>query len=125
MDSSFQASPLLIGYLRPYRDRIDRGEEAMHARVSFYEVASGGDVAAAVKGFEDAMEPVRQMEGNQGVALLVDRNSGKAITITYWDSEDHLQSSAEQANKLRQEASDTGGLTIQGVESYEVALESR
>lgn len=97
----------------------------MHARVSFYEVASGGDAAAAVKGFEDAMEPVRQMEGNQGAALLVDRNSGKAITITYWDTEDHLQSSAEQANKLRQEASDTGGLTIRGVESYEVALESR
>lgn len=97
----------------------------MHARVSFYEVASGGDAAAAVKGFEDAMEPVRQMEGNQGVELLVDRNSGKAITITYWDTEDHLQSSAEQANKLRQEASDTGGLTIRGVESYEVALESR
>ena len=27
----------------------------MHARVSFYEVASGGDTAAGVKGFEDAM----------------------------------------------------------------------
>jgi heme-degrading monooxygenase HmoA len=96
----------------------------MHARVSFYEVASGGDAAAAVKGFEDAMDPVRQMEGNRGVELLVDRDSGKAITITYWDTEEHLRSSAEQANKLRQEASDSGGLSIRGVESYEVALES-
>jgi heme-degrading monooxygenase HmoA len=96
----------------------------MHARVSFYEVASGGDAAAAVKGFEDAMDPVRQMEGNRGVELLVDRNSGKAITITYWETEEHLRSSAERANKLRQEASDTGGLSIKGVESYEVALES-
>ena len=97
----------------------------MHARVSFYEVASGGDAAAAVKGFEDAMQPLLQMEGNQGVELLVDQDSGKAITITYWDTEEHLQSSAEQANKLRQEASDTAGLTIQGVESYEVVLERR
>ena len=96
----------------------------MHARVSFYEVASGGDAAAAVKGFEDAMDPVRQLEGNRGVELLVDRDSGKAITITYWDTEEHLRSSAEQANKLRQEASDSGGLSIRGVESYEVALES-
>jgi hypothetical protein len=55
----------------------------MHARVSFYEVASGGDAAAAVKGFEDAMAPLQQMEGNRGVELLVDRDNGKAITITY------------------------------------------
>jgi heme-degrading monooxygenase HmoA len=96
----------------------------MHARVSFYAVASGGDAATAVKGFEDAMDPVLQMEGNQGATLLVDRDSGKAITITYWDTEEHLRSSAEQANKLRQEAADTGGLSIRGVESYEVAMEA-
>jgi heme-degrading monooxygenase HmoA len=96
----------------------------MHARVSFYEVASGGDAAVAVKGFEDAMAPLQQMKGHQGATLLVDRDNGKAITITYWDTEENLRSSAEQANKLRQEASDTGGLSIKGVESYEVALES-
>jgi heme-degrading monooxygenase HmoA len=96
----------------------------MHARVSFYEVASGGDAAAAVKGFEDAMAPLQQMKGHQGATLLVDRDNGKAITITYWDTEENLRSSAEQANKLRQEASETGGLSIKGVESYEVALES-
>jgi heme-degrading monooxygenase HmoA len=97
----------------------------MHARVSFYEVASGGDVAAAVKGFEDAMEPLRQMEGNEGATLLVASDSGKAITITYWDTEEHLRSSAERANKLRQETADTGGLSIEGVQSYEVAMDSR
>jgi heme-degrading monooxygenase HmoA len=96
----------------------------MHARVSFYEVASGGDAAAAVKGFEDAMAPLQQMEGHRGATLLVDGENGKAITITYWETEEHLRSSAERANKLRQEASDTGGLSIQGVESYEVALEA-
>ena len=96
----------------------------MHARVSFYEVASGGDAAAAVKVFEDTMAPLQQMKGHQGATLLVDRDNGRAITITYWDTEENLRSSAEQANKLRQEASDTGGLSITGVESYEVALES-
>jgi heme-degrading monooxygenase HmoA len=96
----------------------------MHARVSFYEVASGGDTAAGVKGFEDAMQPLLQMEGNRGVELLVDQDSGKAITITYWETEEDLRSSAEQANKLRKEASDTGGLSIRGVENYEVALEA-
>ena len=96
----------------------------MHARVSFYELAAGGDADAAVKGFEDALDPLRQMEGNQGAELLVDRDSGKAITITYWDTEEHLRSSGEQATKLRQQVADTGGLSIMGIENYEVALEA-
>jgi heme-degrading monooxygenase HmoA len=96
----------------------------MHARVSFYEGASGEDAGAAVKSFEDVLDPLRQMEGNQGATLLVDRDSGKAITITYWDTEEHLQSSVEQANQLRQRAAGTAGLSIQGVEHYEVALEA-
>ena len=93
--------------------------------MSLYEVAPGGDVDAAVEGFEDAMEPLRGLEGHQGATLLVSRDSGKAITITYWDSEEHLRSSVEQANKLRQEAAEAGGLSIQSVDHYEVALETR
>ena len=96
----------------------------MHARVSFYELGSGGDIDAAVKGFEGAVDPVRQMEGNLGATFLVDRGSGKAISITYWDSEEHLQSSVESASKLRQQVADDAGISIQGVENYEVALES-
>ena len=64
------------------------------------------------------------MEGNRGVELLVDQDSGKAITITYWETEEDLRTSAEQANKLHKEASDTGGLSIRGLENYEVALEA-
>jgi heme-degrading monooxygenase HmoA len=96
----------------------------MHARVSMYEIAPGGDADAAVKSFEGAVEPVRQMEGNQGATFLVDRGSGKAISITYWDSEEHLQSSVEKANKIRQETADAGGLSILSVDHYEVALET-
>jgi heme-degrading monooxygenase HmoA len=97
----------------------------MHARVSFYEGTPGGDVDTAVKGFEDALEPLQQMKGHRAATLLVDRGSGKAITITYWDTEEDLESSAEQANRLRKEVADTGGLSVRAVENYEVALDSR
>jgi heme-degrading monooxygenase HmoA len=97
----------------------------MNARVSLYEVPPGGDVDAAVKGFEDAMEPLRSLEGHQGATLLVSRDSGMAITITYWDTEENLRSSVEQANKLRQGAAEAGGLSIQSVDHYEVALDTR
>lgn len=92
----------------------------MHARVSFYQLAEGGDAEAAVKGFDDSIETVQQMEGNQGLMLLLDRDSGKAISITLWDDEKSLQSTSEQANAVRKQAADTGGLSIEGVESYEV-----
>jgi heme-degrading monooxygenase HmoA len=105
-------------------DRIDRGEETMHARVSMYEIAPGGDADAAVKAFEGAVDPVLQMEGNQGATFLVDRDNGKAVSITYWDSEEHLQSSVDQANKVRQEAAEAAGLSILSVDHYEVALEA-
>jgi heme-degrading monooxygenase HmoA len=97
----------------------------MHARVSFYEGASGEGADAALKSFQDILDSVDEMEGNQGATLLVDRDSGKVITITYWDTEEHLQSSVEQANQLRQQAAGAAGLSIQGVEHYEVALEER
>jgi heme-degrading monooxygenase HmoA len=97
----------------------------MHARVSFYEAGTGMDVDKAVQAFEDALSSVQQMEGQQGATLLVDRKSGKAITITYWDSEEHLEASVEAANKVRQQAADTGGLAIRTVEHYEVAMEER
>ncbi len=92
----------------------------MHARVSFYDV---GDADMAVKGFESAVDTVKQMEGNQGLMLLVDRNSGKAITITFWDTEERVRATTEQADTVRQQAADAAGATIQGVEAYEVALE--
>ncbi len=97
----------------------------MHARVSFYEGGAGVDFDSGVQAFQTAVSSVEEMDGNQGATLLVDRNSGKAVTITYWDTEDHLEASVEAANKLRRQASDAGGLTIQDVAHYEVAMEER
>jgi heme-degrading monooxygenase HmoA len=95
----------------------------MHARVSFYEGVAQQDVDAAVRAFENAVGSVQEMDGNKGATLLVDRASGKAITITYWDTEEQLRSSAEQADRIRKQAADAGGLSIRSVESYEVVLE--
>jgi heme-degrading monooxygenase HmoA len=93
----------------------------MHARVSFYENGS----EQAISGFEQVAGQIRQVDGNQGAMLLVDRQSWKAITITLWDSEESLQLSAEQAQEMRQQVIDQAGLTSGGVENYEVAVDAR
>jgi heme-degrading monooxygenase HmoA len=99
------------------------GEEGpMHARVSFYDLA-GGRPDDAVSAFASAQEAVEKMQGNQGAMLLVNRADAKAISITFWNTEDDLRATTEQANQARQQVADRGGLSIRAVEPYEVALE--
>jgi heme-degrading monooxygenase HmoA len=94
----------------------------MHARVSFYDV-TGGQADDVVTAFQSAQNDVEQMQGNQGGMLLVDREGKKAITITFWDSEDDLRATAEQANQVRQQAADSAAMSIVSVEAFEVAME--
>jgi heme-degrading monooxygenase HmoA len=63
------------------------------------------------------------MPGNQGALLLVSPEHGKALTITFWESEAALQATDQQAGQARQQAAGSAGMTITGVEAYEVALE--
>jgi heme-degrading monooxygenase HmoA len=93
----------------------------MHARVSFYDL-SAEQADAGIEGFQGVQDSVQQMQGNQGGMLLVNREGGKAITITFWDSADDLQATSEQANQLRQQVADNAGLSIRAVEGYEVAV---
>ncbi len=92
-----------------------------YARVSTYQFpAEQADQAAPA--FEDAIENLQEIEGVTDALLLVDRNSGKAITITVWESQDALTASEQQADEIRQRGAASGGGEIAGVERYEVAL---
>lgn len=89
----------------------------MFARVSTYR---GGDADKLTQGFNSVS--VEQLPGFAGAHLLVDRSSGKAMTITFWESEDALTSSVEKAERMRKSAADTGGASIDSVDHYEVAM---
>lgn len=94
----------------------------MHARVSFYDMgtASRDD---AVRAFEEVRGPLEEMAGNEGAMLLVSPGGGKAITVTLWESEQALRNSEQQADRTREQAAGSAGMTIRDVEAYEVALE--
>jgi hypothetical protein len=53
---------------------------------------------------------------------LGDRQRGKTLGITFWESEEAMRTSEEAANQPRQETAEAGGQTIAGVERYEVGL---
>jgi heme-degrading monooxygenase HmoA len=61
-------------------------------------------------------------EGFKGVLALADRQSGKTLTITFWESEETMRATEEEANRLRSELAQAGGETIAGVERYEVGI---
>ncbi len=58
--------------------------------------------------------------GTGRAELLVDRQSGKALTITVWENEDALQASVEAANRIRTGAADAADASILDVQHYEL-----
>ena len=64
----------------------------------------------------------RQIDGFRGVLNLADREGGKGMTITLWETEEAMRASEEAGDRLREEAANALGATVVGVERYEVTL---
>ena len=94
----------------------------MYARVSTLE----GPPELIDEGLRQVREVVlpgaRHIDGFKGMIALADRQSGKTLGITFWESEEAIRASEEAANRLREESAEAGGGTIAGVERYEVGL---
>ena len=95
----------------------------MHARVSTV-AGTPESVEQGIATFKDNILPeLTSIAGNRGAILLVDRGSGNATAITFWDDEESMRASEERANQLRREASqELGGGGDARVERYEVAI---
>jgi heme-degrading monooxygenase HmoA len=69
---------------------------------------------------EQLIPTLKQMPGLKGAFILGDRQTGKGISITLWETEEAMNATAQMANQVRsQSATDTSG-AIQGVQGYEV-----
>jgi len=89
----------------------------MFARVSRY----SGDVDRLRAGFQAATGELEQVDGLERAYFLVDPQHGRAMSITFWHTEEALIASAERAHRMRTQATEPAGATIESVESYEVA----
>ena len=94
----------------------------MHARVSIFEGAPDEIDEGLRQAREQVLPRARQMDGFKGIIALGDRQSGKTLGITLWESEEDMRASEEAANRLREESAEAGGGTVAGVERYEVGL---
>ena len=73
---------------------------------------------------EHVMPAGKKMAGFKGAYFLVNRKSGKEVSITLWDTERNLQDSTKAADQLRAQASQTVAASKPPiVEIYEVAVQ--
>jgi heme-degrading monooxygenase HmoA len=90
----------------------------MFARVSTYR----GDGDRLLQGFADVTGPLEAIDGFSRAYFMVDRENGKGMSITVWESEEALNASAARADELRSQGAEAGGATIESVEHYEIGM---
>jgi heme-degrading monooxygenase HmoA len=83
--------------------------------------ASPEHVQEAIVHYQEGIPSIREISGNRGAFLLVDRSAGKGISVTLWESDEAMQASRKRADELRQQAQAPSG-QIDPVDEYEVAV---
>lgn len=94
----------------------------MYARVSRYEVPMDR-IEDDVRGVEETQRKVSEMPGSGGLFYLVDRQSGKTMSVTLWEDERAMWQSEEAASQLRDETTAASSAKLVSVERYEVATQ--
>jgi heme-degrading monooxygenase HmoA len=92
----------------------------MFARVSTYR--GGGDGDRLLQGFADVSDPLESIEGFSHAYFMVDRESGKGMSITIWKTEQALLDSVSKADELRRKGAEAGGAEIESVQHYEIGM---
>ena len=73
---------------------------------------------------EQILPAAKLMDGFKGIYLLYDRESGKSLSVTLWETEADMHASEEAANRARAQSAEASGEKVINVERYEVALQT-
>lgn len=90
----------------------------MYARTTTYR-GSPDDVQEAIVHWEEGIPAIRELSGNRGAFLLVDRSAGTGIGVTLWESADAIYASRHRTDEHRQQAQES---PVESVDEYEVAV---
>lgn len=142
-EDAMQASAAAV---RPLRDRAERALGGTDGRyVHEWEVAvvhrdhatpagacarltwlSGGDlhmVDNAIDTFRMAVLPqIQEFDGFCSASLMVDRETGRAVSTVAFDSREALEASRDAATRLRERVTSELGAIIDNVEEMEIAF---
>jgi heme-degrading monooxygenase HmoA len=94
----------------------------MHARMSILEGPSDQVDEGMRHLREHVLLQLQQQDGYKGFVVFSDRQSGKIIGVSFWESEQAMQDSEDVGDRTRSESAEAGGATVVGVERYEIEL---
>jgi heme-degrading monooxygenase HmoA len=96
----------------------------MFARVSTYEGRPEQLDEMHQEGMEHVLPALEMQDGFSGGLVLADRESGKVLVVTLWESEQALDATEDASHWLRIFGAQSSGGTISSVQRYEVFFSS-
>ena len=75
-----------------------------------------------VASFREAIERIRGLPGFEEALLLVDRENGQAVTITFWDDTEAMIASRVAASRARSDAARAADGEVKSSCEYEIAI---
>ena len=93
----------------------------MYARSTSIEAQTSNIDAGIAYVRDEVMPALQDVDGYVGLSLLVDRESGRCIATSAWETEDALRTSTEQAAPLRDRATEIFGGDVT-VDPWEIGV---
>ena len=94
----------------------------MHARVTTIQGSPDKMDDATSHIQEQTLPQLQKMEGFKGFIALGDRQSGKMLGVSFWESEEALRATDEAVSSVRSGAAEAADGIVAGVEQYEVLV---
>ena len=92
----------------------------MFARVSTYEGRPERLDEMRREGVEHVLPALEMQDGYSGGFVLADRQSGKVLAVTLWESEQAMDATEDASHWLRIFSAEAGGGSVSSVQRYEV-----
>jgi heme-degrading monooxygenase HmoA len=92
----------------------------MFARVSRYHADE--DNQKLLQAFQDTIGPLQQVEGFSHAYFLVDPETGRAVSMTIWETEDAMTESEAGGEERRKRRAEISGAEVDSVDHFEVGL---
>ena len=104
---------------------VQKGSISIYARVVIVQYQPGKLDEGEQMYRESILPEARQQAGFKGAMALVDRSSGKAISITLWQTEANAQDSGASSSYGQAQLAKVASLfaAVPVVETYEVAIQ--
>ena len=97
----------------------------MHARVSILE-GDPDQIDHGLRYFREEVQPTLETRpGFKGAVSLHDlqnRHNGRTISITFWESEEHMHDNGGHHSRVLSKVAQTEGRELVGVEWYDVGV---